>query len=80
MEPVTLTVSKQEAEAIQLLLDCGVFGIKGGSAEIHFDMQGGISAVKANVNLLRVRPVVVVLEKQSGYPHKQTLIPNDPTA
>jgi hypothetical protein len=70
MESVTLTVSKQEAEAIQLLLDCGVFGIKGGSAEIHFDLQGGISAVKANVNLLRVRPVVLVVEKQGSYPQR----------
>ena len=77
MERVTLTVTEQEAEAIQLLIDSGVFGIKGGSAEIHFDMQGSVSAIKAHVNLLRVHPVVIV---KTSYPHEETLKRKSSTA
>lgn len=73
MEYVTLTCTAQEAAAIQLLIDSGVFGIKGGSAEIHFNTKGGISAIKAHVNLLSVRPLVVVVESKPSYPQRKTL-------
>lgn len=78
MQTVTLT-DKEAMEFIEwrkyqdkfgLILESGILDIREGSAEIHFDAQGRIGAIKAHVNVYKRDPtsVLMVVGVQS-YPH-----------
>lgn len=53
---------REHQAAIQVLIGSGVFNIRNGSAELHFDPRGALASIDMHVKVFRqVSPTVAVL-------------------
>lgn len=71
MNDTTITLNDHEAtlfreylrhaDNFELITASGVMDIREGSAEIHFDAQGRIGAIKAHVNVYKKDPMAPII-------------------
>lgn len=55
-----MKLTLQQAEAVEIMLIAGVFDVKNGSVELHFDSVGQLASVDAHQKMFRRQKISTV--------------------
>jgi hypothetical protein len=81
MTMVNVTLSEQEAQSFlkwrehqanfEILLENGVFDVRNGSVELHFNVAGHVASIDAHIKVFRA-PIVIVKTISTPVPLDRT--------